>query len=219
MHFVYIDVCCIFAASNYDRKTMQRLRYLIFLAVILAGVQSSEAHLDRRNRALSDTVSMLVDNIDEQIEARNKHLVELKKRYQETSGRARIESTNLDTAAQYFRLAFLEARRHGLSDTMAIFQYKYQSLLPGMGVIKEPVDWFEKIDTSGFNDEMKRMHWLAGSQIYYTSYIQYPSAPLKRTYLTKARSAVDSLRVYYPPTSSILYASPTTTEKATDITL
>ena len=99
---------------------MQRLRYLIFLAVILAGVQSSEAHLDRGNRALSDTVSMLVDNIDEQIEARNKHLVELKKRYQETSGRARIESaneiavtylsTNLDTAAQYFRLAFLEAR-------------------------------------------------------------------------------------------------------------
>ncbi len=214
MHFVHTDVCCIFAASNYDRKTMQRLRYLIFLAVILAGVQSSEAHLDRGNRALSDTVSMLVDNIDEQIEARNKHLVELKKRYQETSGRARIESaneiavtylsTNLDTAAQYFRLAFLEARRHGLSDTMAIFQYKYQSLLPGMGVIKEPVDWFEKIDTSGFNDEMKRMHWLAGSQIYYTSYIQYPSGPLKRTYLTKARSAVDSLRVYYPPTSSIL---------------
>ena len=93
---------------------MQRLRYLIFLAVILAGVQSSEAHLDRGNRALSDTVSMLVDNIDEQIEARNKHLVELKKRYQETSGRARIESaneiavtylsTNLDTAAQYLSL-------------------------------------------------------------------------------------------------------------------
>lgn len=192
---------------------MQILRIIIFLALFLMSVPCTWGKLDSFNKVLTDSVATLLDNLDEHIEARQKRLNELKSRYLTTDGRAKIESadavagsymlTNLDTAAQYFRLAYLEARRHGLPDTMAIYQYKYRSILPAMGVIKEAIDWFENIDSSGMKRHLKRAHWLAGSQIYYSTYLQYPSGPLKRAYLLKARMAIDSLRVYYPPSSSI----------------
>lgn len=198
---------------NSDTKAMQKLRNIIFLVTFLLSVPFTWAKLDSFNKALTDSVAELLDNLDEHIDARQKRLNELKSRYLTTDGRAKIESadavassyllTNLDTAAQYFRLAFLEARRHGLADTMAIYQYKYRSLLPAMGVIKEAIEWFESIDPSSMKRFLKRVHWLSGSQIYYTSYLQYPPGPLKRAYLLKARTAIDSLRVYYPPSSSI----------------
>ena len=192
---------------------MQRLRNIIFLVISLLCIDSARAQLDDFNKSLIDSISDLLGRIDERTAARQKHLTELKAQYHTTSGRPKIESagqiaaaylsTDIDSAAQYYRLAVLEARRHGMRDTMDIFQYKYRSLMPAIGIGKEAIEWFEDIDTEGMPAYMRRQHWLTGSQIYYTSYIQYPQGNHKRRYLLKARMAIDSLKQYYPVSSSI----------------
>ncbi len=192
---------------------MKRLRHIISLTIILLCAPAISAKLDIHNKELTDSLTELLDNIDSHVEAREKYLKGLKARYYNTAGRVKIESagsiadcymlTDLDSASQYYRLALLEARRNGMRDTVTIYQYKYQSLLPAMGVTKEAIEWFENISTAGMKEDIKRAHWLAGSQIYHTSYQLYPQGPLKRAYRLKTRMAIDSLRMYYPPSSSI----------------
>ena len=138
---------------------MKRLRHIISLTIILLCAPAISAKLDIHNKELTDSLTELLDNIDSHVEAREKYLKGLKARYYNTAGRVKIESagsiadcymlTDLDSASQYYRLALLEARRNGMRDTVTIYQYKYQSLLPAIGVTKEAIEWFENISTAG----------------------------------------------------------------------
>lgn len=187
---------------------------LCFSLFFVLSFMLVKASVENENKALVDTIAELTDKYPYLLEHKTAVLDSLKSlRQKMTPGEQRIQlgeslgrrylTQNIDSALMYWRLARREAKEIGNCELEKRLNMNILAAMPLQGMSIEAIRDFEKIDTTGFSNEMKHIYWLNNSELYYNIQRPYPNGKLKTYYRQKAATALDSLTKFYPPNSPV----------------
>ena len=187
---------------------------LCFSLFFVLSFMLVKASVENENKALVDTIAELTDKYPYLLEHKTAVLDSLKSlRQKMTPGEQRIQlgeslgrrylTQNIDSALMYWRLARREAKEIGNCELEKRLKMNILAAMPLQGMSIEAIRDFEKIDTTGFSNEMKHIYWLNNSELYYNIQRPYPNGKLKTYYRQKAATALDSLTKFYPPNSPV----------------
>lgn len=187
-----------------------RILTLIFLLLPLC----LQAEVSEQNLALIDSIRTLSDQLEHhqaQRKAANKLLLSERRRL--SPGIERINvceqiasyyiNEHPDTAVMYLRLALGDAKKIGREELADIYKMRIFATMPKLGATKEAIELFQALDPSKMNEELRRIYWRSGAELYSSVYKEYPEGEFKEDYKLKAIRCLDSLATYYPADSPL----------------
>ncbi len=115
----------------------------------------------------------------------------------------------IDSAFMYWNMARDEAVALGLEREALILRMQIDANMPFIGMGAEGYTDFSRINSTSFDSNLKRLYFLASSELYYNLAMNYPESAQKNRTIAKAVESIDSLMRHYPadtPVYRYLYA-------------